>query len=311
MLRKYALFVGVAAIGALVTSCGGGNGNPTPTPTDTSTATPTPTPTPTSTVFNLSQAFSTQSVNANLAFAWFTATGSTTETFNGGARVNGTSSIALAFSPESATFGNPDLADPVVFTGAELTGSSATLRTYARTNEQLRLEVPFAEVLRVTYENSAPFTRATVAGTLRAQKVALFFNPVTTSADITNASYTGSLQVAGGKPGTTLSSAISAPDVTFQLRASDDHIVGTIQIFELVNNVPTLVASLPIDVVVNAANTFSGTVTDTPRNLSGSFVGALAGANRDELLVIFSMTGNANNTDATDDRRFVGTYIGS
>ena len=46
MLRKYALFVGVAALGALVTSCGGDDtGTPAPTPTDTSTATPTPTPT--------------------------------------------------------------------------------------------------------------------------------------------------------------------------------------------------------------------------------------------------------------------------
>ncbi|MCB2067406.1 MAG: hypothetical protein KDE15_12300 [Erythrobacter sp.] len=311
MLRKYALFVGVAAIGALVTSCGGGNGG-TPTPTDTSTATPTPTPSATTVDFSLTQDFSTQSVNANLALAWFMATGGTTETFNGGARVNGISTIALALSPESVTFNNPDLTAAVTFAGSELVSSSSTLRSYARTDESLQLSVPFGNTLQVTYEQSLPFTRASVDGTLRARKVAFFFNPVTTTSDITtDLTYTGTVQVAGGDPGTTLSDAISSPTTTFTVQASDEHVVGTLMIYELVNNVSTLIATLPVDAVVNSTSTFSGTFADTTHNLSGSFVGSLTGANRDELFILFSVSGNADASDSTDDRRYVGSFIGS
>lgn len=311
MLRKYALFVGVAAIGALVTSCGGGSSG-TPTPTDTSTATPTPTPTSSQVDFSLTQAFSTQSVNANAVFAYFTADGSTDEVFNGAARLNGTSTFAFVDSPDSATLSFPDLTDAVAFLAADFVGVTGTERSYARTNEGLVMSLPFAHVLQVSYELTQDFTRDTVAGSLRGTRVAFFFNQVTATDSVTTTlTYTGDTQVVGGDPGVTAADAISSPSDTFSLTTTGTKIAGTVEIYEDVNGTATLVATLPFDATVNSSSTFTGSLADAGHNLDGNFAGALAGPNREELFIIFSVSGNADASDNTDDRRYVGRFIGA
>ena len=319
MLRKYALFVGVAAIGALVTSCGGG-GDGTPTPTDSGTATPTPTPTSSLVDFSLTEAFTSQSVNANATFAYFTADGSTDEFFNGAARLNGVSNVAFVDSPDSVTFGFPDLTNAVVFTASDFIGVTGTQRSYARTDEKLTLDLPFAHVLQVSYELTQDFTRGTTPGTLRGTRTAFFFNLVTTTTDITtDLTYTGGVQVVGGDPGVTASDAVTATTSTFKINAADDSIQGTIQIFEDVNGTPQLATTLVFQRttsstgtvtggVLNANGTFSGVLTDENNDISGNFAGALAGPNREELFIIFSASGDENDAD---DRRYVGRFIGA
>jgi len=310
VLRKYALFIGVAALGAVVTSCGSDDtGTPTPTPTDT--ATPTPTPTPTAVTYSLSQDFATESTNANYAFAYFTPDGGGDETFSAASRLNGLASIDFAVSPEMVSFGYPDLDDPISFDDTELVSGSATERSYERGTEKLLMELPFAHVLRVSYESQVDFTRDTTDGTLRGQRVAIFFNSVTTedaiAADVT---YNGSVQVVGGDPATTLSGAISAPDTGFLVDASANNITGTIEVYEDVNGTPTLVATLPFTATLNTNGTFSGALEDTTNNLDGGFAGALSGPDREEVFILFSVSGNADGSDDTDDRRFVGSFIG-
>ena len=321
MLRKYALFVGVAALGALVTSCGGDDtGTPAPTPTDTSTATPTPTPTQAPTDFDFTQDFATTSTNANYAFAYFTPDAGGDETFSAGSRLNGNAIIDYAVSPEAVSFGFADLDDPVPFDDGDFVSGSATLRNYERSTEKLIMELPANHVLRVRYESQADFTRDTTDGTLRGQRVAIFFNRVTTEDDITaDLSYDGSVDVVGGDPANTLSDAVSAPNVSFTINEADDSISGTIGIFENVNGTPELVATLVFERttndtgavtggVVNSSNTFSGILTDENNNFAGNFAGALSGPNREEIFILFSVSGNE---DDTDDRRYLGSFIGA
>lgn len=319
VLRKYALFVGVAAIGALVTSCGGDDDDtPTPTPTVTSTATPTPTPT-SSTVLTLQDDFAPLSTNANYAFAFFTPDGGGAETFSGASRQEGLAAVGLELSPELASFRFVDQTSAVTFDGTELTAASATLRSYARGTEKLVMELPGAYVLRVSYESQADFTQGTTDGVLRGERTALFFTGVTTTDDITtNLTYTGSVEAFGGDPQTTLSNAITSPDTTFTINASDDSVNGTIEIYRNVAGTPQLVTTLTFQRTVNGtgavtggvlndADAFTGVLTDSANNFAGNFAGSLAGPNREELFIIFSISGNENDDD---DRRFVGSFIG-
>ncbi|MEL1251204.1 hypothetical protein [Aurantiacibacter gilvus] len=320
MLRKYALFVGVAALGALVTSCGGDDtANPTPTPTDSGTGTPTPTPTSSQVDFSVTEAFTAESSNANAAFAYFTPDGSMDEVFNGAARLNGTAGIQFLTDPESVTFAFPDLTDNVVFDATDFASVTATERNYARAGEKLTMLLPFAHIMQVNYELTQDFTRDTTDGTLRGTRAAFFFNRITTEDDITaDIQYDGTVQVVGGDPGTTASDAISAPDATISVLAANDAISGTIQIFEDVNGTPELATTLVFQRTTNdtgavtggvfgSTGVVSGILTDTDNNFAGNFAGALAGPDREELLLIFSVTGNE---DDDDDRRFVGRFIG-
>ncbi len=329
MLRKYALFVGVAALGALVTSCGGDDtGTPTPSPTSTGTATPTPSPTPTPAVeFDLQGEFATESTNANYAFAYFTPDAGGPETFSGASRLNGLASISLALSPELVTFGFPDLDQAVTFDNTELTGSTATVRSYARGAEKLVLELPYEHVLRVSYESQTDFTRDSTDGVLRGERTTLFFNPVTTEDDITaDLNYAGSVEVVGGDPTQTLSGVISAPDVTFTISEDDSSINGTIEIYRDNNGTPELVATLVFERttnssdavtggVLNSNGTFSGILTDETNDFAGTFAGSLSGPNREEIFILFSISGTTDadgdgDVDEDDDRRFVGSFIG-
>lgn len=309
VLRKYALFIGVAALGALATSCGGDDtGTATPTPTSTSTATPTPTPTQSQVDFDFDQDFATQSTNANYVFAFFTPDSGGDETFNAAARLNGNATITYTASSDTATFGFVDLSDDVTFAASELVSSSATERTYQSGDEQLVIELPFDHVLRVSYESQSDFTRGTTEGTLRGQRVALFFNPVTTTDDITaDIAYSGALSVFGGDPENTAPDVISSPTTTFTVDASAEQVTGTIEVYEDVNGTATLVAGFDVDAALNDNGTFSATVEDTTNNFEGSLAGSLTGPDREELFLLFSVSGNA---DADDDRRFVGSYIG-
>jgi hypothetical protein len=313
VIRKIGLLLGVAALGALVTSCGGGNGStPTPTPTGTSTATPTPTPT-TAAPFSLTADFATNGTNTGIIVAYFTPAAGGTETFNDGARVNGTSAIAFVASPDSATFSFPDLRDPVVFGAADFVSLSATERRYVAGDEALTLFLPFQEVLQVSYQiDNQAFTRGTVDGTLRSERLAIFFNPVTTTDDITTAlTYTGQARVEGGEPGTTATGVLSSPQATFTVTpgATEDRITGTITVFETAGAVQTQVATITIDAALSSAGGFSGTITDAANKLTGQYAGTVAGANRDELLIVFSaVDNNATDTDLTE---FLGSFIGS
>jgi hypothetical protein len=60
--------------------------------------------------------------------------------------------------------------------------------------------------------------------------------------------------------------------------------------------------------VVNSSNTFSGILTDENNNFAGNFAGALSGPNREEIFILFSVSGNE---DDTDDRRYLGSFIGA
>lgn len=308
MLRKYALFIGVAAVGALVTSCGSDDtGTATPTPTDTSTATPTPTPTQSEVDFDFGTDFATESTNANLSAAFFTPDGGGDETFSGASRLNGNASISYTVSPELVSFGFADLDDAVSFDDSELVSSSATMRNYVRGTENLVMELPSDHVLRVTYESQTDFTRDTTDGTLRAKRVALFFNPVTTTDALADGTYNSSVQVFGGDPTSTAPGVISAPNITLTVDASAPDITGTVEIYEDVNGTATLVASFDISATLNDNGTFTGTVSDGANDFTGSFAGSLSGPNREEVFLLFSISGNA---DDSDDRRFVGTIIG-
>jgi hypothetical protein len=304
VLKKLGLLIGVAACGALVTSCGGDD-TPDPAPTATGTATPTPTPSA-AVVFDLTAGFEATSNNANGIAAFFTPTGGV-ETFNDASRLNGPSTIALAFNPETARFQFPDQADAETFSGADFVSGSATQRVYADGNRMLTLQVPFSQSLRVTYElDNQPFTRDSTAGTLRSERTALFFNTVTTTDDITTTlTYTGDWDATGGEPGTTPPGAISIPQTTFTVTpGTDDKVTGTVQVFQTINNVSTKVAEFAIDATVSASGGFSGTVDDTVFDLKGSYAGTLAGPNREELVIVF----NIANTD--DAREYQGSYIG-
>lgn len=306
MHRKIGLMLGAAASCTLVAACfgGGGDESPTPTPTPTSTASPTPTPTPTPTpvAFSFASAFEDSITNASYVFAYFAPTGGT-ETWNDGSRQNGTSTIKYAVSPESVAFTWPDAASLAGFTGADRQTATTTLRTYRNGTNAITLELPFQNVLRVTYEKVENFTRDSVAGLLRSNRVTLFFNEVTTTAAIaTNLSYTGTATVAGGTPKTTPPGVFSAQPTTLTVTASDKKIAGTITIVENVGGTPTVRAVLPISATLGTGDSFNGTIDDTANAFKGSFVGALAGPNREEALIIY-------NVAHTDGREFIGSLI--
>ncbi|MDE1467721.1 hypothetical protein [Aurantiacibacter sp. D1-12] len=323
MIRKIGLLIGVAACGALVTSCGGDD-TPTPTPTDTSTATPTPTPSSGTIDFDLTAGFEANSNNANAIFAYFTPDGSTDQNFNGASRVNGSASVLLQFSPELARFAFPDLTNPVEFTDADLDSSTASTRTYARTGESLFLDRPFTHVLRVNYSRDDAFTRDTVDGTLNANRSTVFFNTVTTTDDLdTDLSYTGSVLVEGGTPGTTMRGDLSAADITFTVDADDadgdDAVSGTIEIIDSSSGSPVVVATLVMEKVTTTTNGttttrgvvnnegFGGALTDTANSLEGTYAGALAGPDRDEVVILFSVA----STETDNDTVYIGSFIGN
>jgi hypothetical protein len=305
--RRTAYLIGVASCCALLTSCFGGGGGPTPAPTPTPTTTPTPTPTatptPTLVDFDFSKAFTDSSTNASYVFAFFTPTGGAA-TWNDGTRQSGVSSITYAISPESVAFTWPDSATLKSFGAGDRQTSTPTLRTYRNGTDQLTLELPFKHVLRATYERIDSFVRDSVAGTLRSNRITLFFNEVSTTAAISaNLTYTGTTQVAGGKPGTTPAGVFSSPATTLTVNASDKKITGSIQIVENVNGTPTVRAVLPISATLGTGDTFSGTIDDTASGFKGTFGGTLAGPNREEVVLIF-------NVAHTDGREFIGSLIG-
>ncbi|MGN6497182.1 MAG: hypothetical protein ACTHK5_07555 [Tsuneonella sp.] len=311
MLAKKSLFLGAAAVGcALIASCGGGgDSSPTPTPTPTGTPTPSPTPTPTPTPpaftdFDFSKAFTATVSGASYIYAYFTPSSGGSEVWSDGALNAGASKIVYAISPESAAFTWPDPATLLTFAAADRQTATATLRTYRKGDDALTMELPFGNVLRVTYERKQSYTRDTVPGTLRSNRVTLFYNQVsTTSAISSNLSYTGTAQVVGGKSGTTAPGVISSPQATFTVTASDKKIAGSIQIVENVNGTATVRAVLPISAVTAANGTFSGNIDDTANGFKGTYVGALAGPSREEVLIIFSVS-------HTDGREFLGSLIG-
>lgn len=304
-------------MGALVTSCGDDE-TPTPTPTSSDSGTATPTPTSTATggiVFSLTQDFAAGSSNANAVVAFFTPDGSTDEVFSNAARVNGAAAVEFVASPESLTFSFPDFTDPLVFTDADFDSLTATTRRYVRGDEALTVSLPFAEVLRITYDlEGQDFTRDTVDGTLRSKRTSLFFNPVTTTDDITVAlTYTGSAEVFGGDPGVTPAGVLTltATDLTITpgATASDaDTVSITLTVFETVGMTQTQVASIVITGDLGTNGTFFGDISDATNSLTGEFAGSLAGDNREEAFLIFSVSDD--DPDDDDDRRFVGTWIG-
>jgi hypothetical protein len=304
---KFALLTGAAACCALLAACSGGNNNsPTPTPTPTGTPTPSPTPTPTPTPvavdFDFTKAFSATISSASYIYAYFTPTGGS-EVWSDGSRVSGASKIDYAISPENVVFTFPDPLALTAFGAADRVTDTPTLRTYRKGTEGLALELPFDHVLRVSYEHSQNFVRDAVAGVLRSTRVTLFFNAVTTTAALTNLTYTGTAQVVGGKPGTA-KSVFTAEPATLTVNATDKKITGSIRVFETVGGTSTLRAVLPISGTIGAGGGFSGNIDDTANGFKGTFVGSLAGPAREEVALIF-------NVAHTDGRELIGSYIGS
>jgi hypothetical protein len=302
--RKFTLLTGAAACCVLLAACSGGNKNsptPTPTPTGTPTPSPTPTPTPVAVDFDFTKAFTATSAGAAYIYAYFTPTGGS-EVWSDGSRVGGVSKIDYAISPENVAFDFPDSLALTSFGAADRTTDTPTLRAYRKGTEGLTLELPFEHVLRASYEHSENYVRDAVAGVLRSTRVSLFFNVVTTTAALTNLSYTGTAQVAGGKPGAA-SSVFTSEPATLTVTASDKKIAGSIRVFETVGGVKTLRAVLPISGAI-AADSFSGAIDDTANGFKGTFVGSLAGPAREEVVLIF-------NVAHTDGRELIGSYIGS
>lgn len=308
MIRKIGLLIGVAACGALVTSCGGGNSSdPTPTPTSTETATPTPTPTSGTVDFDFAADFDSTAQNTSAIWAYFMPTGGA-ETFSDLARVNGTAAIEYFASPNTVEVAYPELADTVSFAEADLVTSSATQRNYVNGDEALTLEVPFQYILRTTYElANQSTTQDTVVGTLRSNRLAVFFTLSAADSDITsNLTYTGDPLIVGGEPGATAPDVLSAPQVTFTITpgTDDDIITGTINVFEDQGGTLVQVGSFEFEAELSASNNFSGTIEDTTYDLEGNFAGALAGPDREELIIVFAVA------NADDGREFYGNFIG-
>lgn len=308
MLKKLGLLLGVAACGALVTSCGGDDTpTPTPTPTGTDTATPTPTPTSGTLAFNYAADFETTSRNTTLIVSYFTPEGGA-ETFNGATRVNGNSSIDYDASPNTVLIAYPELAPNPSFAEADLVSADAMRRTYEKGETALVLDLPFTYVLRAMYEvDNQPFTREAVTGTLRTQRYSSFFLVSTASSDITSAlTYTGDVLVVGGTPGTTAPNALSAATTTFTITpGTNDVVSGTITISETSGGTTTTVASFSFSGNLDANNGFSGEISDTARGLTGTLAGALAGPARDEMFIVFSLS------NSTDGRVYIGNFIGN
>ena len=302
--------LGVAAGCTFVAGCfGGGNSDPNPTPTPSPTASPTPSPTPSPTAtpaavdFDFAKAFTDTVTNASYVFAYFTPSSGGGEVWSDGSRRDGTSTITYAISPESVAFTWPDAATLTTFAAADRQTATASTRTYRKGTDAIELERPFTHVLRVTYERVENFVRETVAGTLRSNRVTLFFNRVTTTAAIaTNLTHTGVADVVGGKSGSA-AGTYTSPPATLTVTASDKKIAGTIQIVETVGGVATVRASLPISATLGTGDTFTGSIDDTANGFKGSFGGALAGPNREEVVLIF-------NVQHTDGREFLGSFIG-
>lgn len=305
--RKIAHLAGVAGCCALAAGCfGGGGDDPAPTPTPTGTPTPSPTPSPTSTPtftdFDFTKAFADDVINGSYIFAYFTPTGGA-EVWSDGSRVSGSSAITYKVAPESALSTWPDGTTLKTFGAGDLQTSTPTLRTYRNGTDKLTLELPFRHVLRASYEKVDNFVRESVAGTLRSNRVTLFFNEVSTTVAIAaNLTYTGVAQVVGGKPGSA-PVAYTSPPTTCTVTASDKKIACSIQIVESVGGTATVRAVLPISATIGTGEGFSGTIDDTANGFKGTYGGALAGPNREEVLIIF-------NVAHTDGREFIGSYIG-
>ncbi|WP_267904188.1 hypothetical protein [Aurantiacibacter sediminis] len=305
MIRKIGLLIGVAACGALVTSCGSDD-TPTPTPTGTDTATPTPTPTSGVANFDFTADFDATSANTSAIVAYFTPEGGA-EFFNDATRINGNSGIEYIATPNSVTIRFPEQSASSVFDEDDLQSNSATERVYQDGDVGLTLELPFTYILRATLEtDNQDFTRDTVDGTLRSERVTAFFSTSTDDTDITSSiTYTGDPLIVGGEEGVTAPNALSAPQVTFTITpGSDDVISGTITIFETVNGNQVQVADLDFSAIVGENNGFNGTLEDNANDLEGEFAGALAGPNRDEVFITFV----AFNAD--DNRTVLGNFIG-
>ncbi len=301
MLRKSSLLLSVAACGALLASCGGNNTpDPTPTPTPTDTATPTPTPTPPPD-FNFGQDF-TSTGGMNYIHAYFTATGNP-EVFSDASRVSGSGGISFTVSPETILYYFPDFQNVVEFTEDHIVSISPSLRSYANGGETLLIERPYNHALRVKYQRSDSGIVETVPGNLRSQRVTLLGLPITTTEAITtDLSYTGTPEVAGGNPGTTLPDGVLTQGTTFAVTAATSAVTGTIRVFDN-DGVPTQVAELSFSTTLLANQTFTGDIADTTYGFTGRYFGSLVGPNRDEFILVFAAS-------HTNGRKYVGSLIG-
>ncbi len=303
MLRKFDLVLSAAMCCAVLSSCGG---SPSPTPTPTPTGTPTPTPPATPVVFDFASDFVVSSGGIYI-YANFTPTGGT-EIFSDASRISGLSGLAYTASPEKIVFGFPDLTSDVQYLASERTSATATRRVYTRDLTSLTVEKPFTTSLRATYLRTDPFTRSGVAGTLRGYRVGLFTLPVTTTDAIaSNLTFTGNPQVVGGTLGSTIPGAVTSTATTFTIvpavsATTFPTITGTIRVFETVSSVTTEKATLVFSGTLTAAGAMTGTVTDTPNAFTGNFAGALSGANRNEVGIVFSAS-------HADGRKYVGSVL--
>jgi hypothetical protein len=300
VLRKSSYLLSVAACGALLASCGGNNTpDPTPTPTPTDTPTPTPTPAPPPD-FDFGQDF-TSTGGLNYIHAYFTPNGEP-EVFSDSSRVSGAGGISFVVSPETVLYFFPDFQSVVEFTEDHIVSISPSLRSYANGEETLLIERPYTNALRVKYQRSDSAIVNTEPGNLRSQRVTLLGLPITTTDPIsTDLSYTGTPEVAGGIPGTTLPDGTLSQVATFTIDAATLTVAGTIRVFDN-DGVPTQVAELDFSTALLANQTFSGDITDATYGFTGRYFGSLIGANRDEFILVFAAS-------HTNGRKYVGNLI--
>ena len=310
MGRKFALMTGIALSGALALAACGGDDEPAPTPTPTATPTTTPTPTPTSTstptvtAYEFDKDFDDTVSNASYIYAYFTPSTGGAETWSDGSRRDGESSVEFTASNGNALFSWPDTENAFVFAGNTLQSSNGTRRVYQKGTERLLMEVPFSHVLRVSYQREDSYINDTVPGTLRSNRVSIFFNQVTTDDDIeSELSYTGTAHVVGGEAGKSRPNDFTSPQATFKV-GTDEKITGRIRIMEMVNGVATVVAVIDISDDLGTSGGFAGDIDDTANGYEGSYAGILAGPNREEMFVLFRIV----NTDTK--REFIGSFIG-
>ncbi|TIX49787.1 hypothetical protein E5222_13335 [Alteraurantiacibacter aquimixticola] len=220
--------------------------------------------------------------------------------------MNATAGVSFAVDPETAQFAFPDLSSPVEFDAADLAGSTANSRTYVDGDERLVLERPFTNVLSASYERKDSGIVGTEPGDIRSTRVVLVLNPVSTTDTIdADIAYTGTPVIDGGTPGTTPDGEAVGEVTTLTVDASEDAVVGTLRIFEDSGSGPALVATLPVDADLTNAGTFSQgatTLVDNGSGFSGALIGFLAGPNREEAALVFSISHD-------DGRKYVGQLV--
>ncbi|RJY09985.1 hypothetical protein D6201_12055 [Aurantiacibacter aquimixticola] len=310
MLGRAIRGLAVAACALALAACGGDD-----TPGSRVIATPTPTPTPTTSVidFDLRAGFEAESENTAISVSNFRPAADGIRRFDTATRVDGVTAVSLRYSPARLTLAFPDLSSPVQFASTAFGTTSDTRLVVGRTDFGAVLDIPFDHVLRASYTSEENASRNGAAGIVETRRTAFFFNPVTTQSDLAETiTYAGDTSVSGGVPGDTRLSTqrLSARTVNLQLRpggrpSDDDRIAATISISESQGITTPRSVSIPFDTAISANGSFAQEIDH--RGYTGTVYGSVAGPDRQEVLILFAVSGE----DLGQTVIYVGNFIGS